>query len=1324
VVSEGAKHRDSIPLLLALTCAGLAGNYFRYPVFFNIDFTFGSIFALLALQFLGTRRGLLATLVISSFTLILWNHPYAMVIACAETAVVGWLMTRRRMGMVLADTLFWLCLGMPLIYFCYNEALHASPSSVNLTMVKQTLNGIANALVARLVFTGHSLSSRSLTISFREMLYNLLALFVLLPALILLALWSRSDFAETDGAIRAALSRDSRRVTRDLEHWLNARKAVTGNLAQLAATLPPQEMQARLEQARASDLHLLRIGLHDRDAVTVAHAPLTDESGQSNLGLSFANRPFIARLQRTLKPMLSEMVQGTIDPARPRVLMLSPVVVDGAYAGYIAGVLNLDRMQTVIEENADSQHMLYTLLDNNGKIILTNHRDQQAMKPLARGAGELKQLGDGISQWQPVLPSGTPGAERWQQSLYLKKTPVGTFAEWDLVLEQPVAPFQQELYDSYSHKLWLLFLILLGALAVAELLSRRIHGCIENLRGITSDLPARVAQGQAVSWPESPVLELRELLGNFMEVTNSLAERFSEISRLNESLEQRVGVGTLELESLNRDFLSFLENTSDFIYFKNEHSRFRFCSQPLAVITGHASWRDMIGKHDLEVFPEDTARLYLEEELAIFRDGTSLLNRTDPYYDAQGNLGWVSTNKWPVFDAAGKVVGIFGISRDITELMQIQESLRLARQSMDQVPDAIMWTDTEGRIVDCNEGACLALGYSHQQLLESTIFAIDSLTSAGNWPDTFAQLRQQRVKHFESVYRTRDGRSIPMDVQVAHISFGAAEFLCGVARDISERKEMEDRLRSSEASLNRAQAMAKLGSWEWDPASDQVSYSEGILDILGIDRMQFGADLVFLMQDCIHPEDRERVVQARERARRSGVAETVEYRITRPDGALRWIRAIGEFVREPGRPPRVIGALQDITEGKLMEEERLRLERQMLHVQKLESLGVLSGGIAHDFNNLLQVVLGNLDLSLMLMPEGVSVRKNLEQAVIATVRASELSGMMLAYSGKGVLAIKELDLSLLVQENLAMLGTVISRPVSFSSSLAPALPPVQADAAQLLQVVVSLVRNASEAIADGNGAVTVSTGVQFFDAGALAASRLEEKLPPGRYVWMQVSDTGCGMDDATQYKVFDPFFTTKFTGRGLGMSAALGIMRAHRGAIMLESSPGSGTTVRLLFPVPDPRQAAPEPPRAVQPPPAAVGELGETVLVVDDEEMIRTLSVAMLEAFGYDTLVAADGEKALEIFRREAGRISLVLLDQSMPIMDGLAVFKEMRRFRPEVKVLLATGFSEEEVAARYQGLGLDGFIRKPFNVNHLYDEIQRVLLGAPPGGLPPAPPP
>ncbi len=399
-----------------------------------------------------------------------------------------------------------------------------------------------------------------------------------------------------------------------------------------------------------------------------------------------------------------------------------------------------------------------------------------------------------------------------------------------------------------------------------------------------------------------------------------------------------------------------------------------------------------------------------------------------------------------------------------------------------------------------------------------------------------------------------------------------------------------------------------------------------------------------------------------------------------------------------------------IQEQKRAEEERQRLERHLLHLQKLESLGTMSGGIAHDFNNLLMAVLGNLELSLMKLPHDTPVRNLLCHAVDAAERAAKLSGMMLAYSGKGVYSITEQDLTGLVEENITMMAAAISKNITFDLKLDRSLPPIMADADKIRQVLMNLIINASEAIGNTNGLITLSTGVQEFGQKALNSSRLEEKLAAGRYAWMEVRDSGCGMDAKTRDRLFDPFFTTKFTGRGLGMSVAQGIIRAHKGAILVESSPGVGTIIRVLFPIAAGSQTEQTSVAAVADTVSTGVQPANIVLIVDDEEMIREVCTAMFGELGIEAFTANGGEEALRIFREQGERIKLVLLDYSMPGMDGIAVFGELRKISPDIPVLLASGYSAEEVAERFKGVGLNGFIQKPFNLKRLGDEVKRVL--------------
>lgn len=396
------------------------------------------------------------------------------------------------------------------------------------------------------------------------------------------------------------------------------------------------------------------------------------------------------------------------------------------------------------------------------------------------------------------------------------------------------------------------------------------------------------------------------------------------------------------------------------------------------------------------------------------------------------------------------------------------------------------------------------------------------------------------------------------------------------------------------------------------------------------------------------------------------------------------------------------GILRDIT-------ERRQLEAQVRHTQKLESLGVLAGGIAHDFNNLLMGILGNAGLALMEVPDDSPARDSVEKIETAALRAADLTNQMLAYSGKGKFIVQPVSLSQLVEEMTHLLDTVISKKTKIRYNFLEDLPLVEGDATQLRQVIMNLITNASDAIGDASGTITVKTGVFRIDEEYLTETYLDDDLPIGDYVYLEVTDSGCGMDQATISKIFDPFFTTKFTGRGLGLAAVLGIVRSHHGAIKVYSEPGIGSTFKVLLPAVGGTQALPiEPVRTIE------DYYGSgTVLVVDDEETIRAVTSKTLQRFGYTVLTAVDGQSAVETFREHADEICLVLLDMTMPRMSGDEAFRAIRAIRGEVPVILSSGFTEQEATDRFSGVGLAGFIQKPYKPTDLLDKVHLILQGA-----------
>ncbi len=402
-----------------------------------------------------------------------------------------------------------------------------------------------------------------------------------------------------------------------------------------------------------------------------------------------------------------------------------------------------------------------------------------------------------------------------------------------------------------------------------------------------------------------------------------------------------------------------------------------------------------------------------------------------------------------------------------------------------------------------------------------------------------------------------------------------------------------------------------------------------------------------------------------------------------------------------------------ITERKRLEEERLVMERKLLHAQKLESLGVMAGGIAHDFNNLLMAILGNLEFALTDLGLGAKGKKAIENAIQASEKSAELSHQMLIYSGSAHYAPKDLDLGELAHKNEHLFNSIIPQTTTLNFKINKGLPLIRGDDNQIQRAITNLVINASEAIGENTGDVTLKTGVMDCDESYLRGSRLEVKPDPGEFVFLEVTDTGCGMDAETQHKLFDPFFSTKFWGRGLGMAEVMGTVKGHHGAIMVESELGKGTIIRVLFPVP--KEAQDQPERVLvavdsRAPASDIVTSRQTILLVEDEELVRGMVHNRMELLGYDTIAAVDGEEGVRIFRERLNEIDLVLLDFVMPGMNGVEAFEELIRINPDVKVILSSGYTEDVVSKSFPGPKPAGFLNKPYKLEVLKAELDRLL--------------
>jgi PAS domain S-box-containing protein len=665
-------------------------------------------------------------------------------------------------------------------------------------------------------------------------------------------------------------------------------------------------------------------------------------------------------------------------------------------------------------------------------------------------------------------------------------------------------------------------------------------------------------------------------------------------------------------------------------------------------------------------------------------------------YDKQGRPHWIL---WQ--DTPGPAGTLIGVGSDVTERVQMQEALRRSEEKYRSLAEhsaqgiAIF---QNARLVFVNPSMCQMLGYSAEELMSlSTAQLLDTVHPADR-PQAVARAQKLMAGHVvahRSEYRTlrKDGSVRWLESFITPIDYEGRPAYLSTTLDITERVQAEEALRNSEAILRTAVESMPFNFWATDEDGRYVMQNS-------VSLARWGSVIGKRPEETDLPEDMVRGWLATNRRAFGGevVQEEVE-RVT--DG-----QRIVEYktvapIRDGDRIRGVLGVTIDIT-------DRVRAEEALRQAQKTESLGVLAGGIAHDFNNLLVAMLGQASLALAQLPPESPARSPIEKAVKAAERGADLARQMLAYSGRGQFERRPIQLNILIHENLHLFEVAVPKNVQLRMELAETLPPIEGDIGQMQQVVMNLIINAAEAIGERPGTVRVITGVEDVRAGDDRLWRYtDQPLAPGRYVTLEVRDNGSGMDAETLSKIFDPFFTTKFTGRGLGLAAVLGIVRGHKGGLLVDSAPGRGTAFKLFFPAGSSEAIQPLPPDAA---PRAYAPASGLILVIDDEQPVREAVTDILELDGLQVITAPGGAAGLALYQERQADVRLVLLDLSMPGMGGEETFRRLRAINPDVRVLLSSGYSQAEATRQFVGQGLAGFIQKPYDAGTLVRTIRQHL--------------
>jgi PAS domain S-box-containing protein len=627
----------------------------------------------------------------------------------------------------------------------------------------------------------------------------------------------------------------------------------------------------------------------------------------------------------------------------------------------------------------------------------------------------------------------------------------------------------------------------------------------------------------------------------------------------------------------------------------------------------------------------------------------------------------------------------------------VQRSSEMLRVILDNIPQGVVWKDRNSRYVGFNAVVGRAMGFDQCNPIGRSDFEIPCFTREQSefFVHKDREVMEADSPQFQIVepMSIADGRTIWLNTSKIplHDADGRVNGVLVTWEDFTEKRRSQELLQLNMALLAKAQSLAKLAGWVYDFSTGKLENSVDGFQPSNSNGIQSTLEELIALA---HPED---LALTREAWEKSLAGELVEYehRII-VDGEVKWLAVRSEPERnEAGELVRIVGVSQDIT-------DRKRLEEHLLQAQKYEGIGVLAGGIAHEFNNILTSVLGNVELGVMSLPPDSKAAPIFAEIGKSARRAAALTKQMLAYSGRGQILLAPLHWEAIVQDAAPVLQSMATNRAELEFKLEPA--PAIGDVVQLRQIAMQLVNNALESLTTSAGRITIRTGASEFTEDDLAD---EFALPPrsaGRYSFLEVADTGCGMTSEVASKIFDPFFTTKFAGRGLGLAAVLGIVKRHHGAVQVKTSPGDGTTIRVFIPQ---QPTMVEHVAPFEKPPLSRAQKG--LLLVEDEPTVREFLLQLLSGAGYKVFAARDGVEAIALANRHTAEIEVILLDIVMPQLDGRSVIGPLRQILPTAPIILMSGYDEPTTGDRNRTLDhVTAFLHKPFRPHQLFTALKQ----------------
>jgi PAS domain S-box-containing protein len=736
------------------------------------------------------------------------------------------------------------------------------------------------------------------------------------------------------------------------------------------------------------------------------------------------------------------------------------------------------------------------------------------------------------------------------------------------------------------------------------------------------------------------------------------------------------------------------EASPDAIYVKDLQGRYLLFNRAAGQMVGKDP-EEVLGQDDRAIFPPGEAEAIMAQDQRVMDQGDVAT------YEARltttaGVTDFLVT-QGPIRDAAMQPYALFGVARDITQSKRVDEALRASEQKFSNIfrmsPDPIDVTRLEtGVMLDCNPSYTRVFGYTREEVIGRSSLPGD----LGVWVDArerdrhLAELKANGIAvGFETVLRRKDGSTFIAEISSAVLEVRGEPCNLSLARDITAQKRTEEALRESNRRLELAVQAGQLGIWDRNLEDGTYLWSERMCELYGLEPHENPPSFDTWYRTYLHPEDREAFQAGVQAALDGKQYYRLEFRVIRRDGRVLHLRSEAQVLRDAqGRAVRIIGIAMDRTRQVEAQAEQRRLQAELQHAEKLESIGSLAGGVAHDMNNVLAAILGLTSALRSALGDEDAQAKPLDTIIRACNRGRDVVKSLLYFARRDLETVGPVSLNIIVEEVVHLLTYTTLKRVRTVTDLQEPLPCIEGDGGALSHALISLCVNAVDAMPEG-GTLSLAT-------------RME-----GETVVLQVQDTGQGMTPEVVRRSVEPFFTTKPVGKGTGLGLAMvyGTVKAHKGTFEIRSEPGQGTAVILGFPAVAGFVAAsaPAPAGAGVPAPRSI-----RILLVDDDELIRTSVGPMLTALGHEVHLAESGQEALD--RLGSGlEVDLVILDQNMPGLNGAQTLARLLELRPDQKVLMATGYSDDSLGPLLAGRPRVSSLQKPFSLQEIRAKLEAI---------------